>query len=224
MIQVLRLYSLKNLLAGEDCLITAGPTRERLDPVRYLSNDSSGKMGYALAYAAWMGGANVTLITGPTALIPPPGIKVIAVESATNMAQAVTENLVRNCLFIGAAAVADYGCAAAEKQKIKKTEASDITLQLLKNPDIISLVSESKIAGYIIGFAAETNDLIQHAQEKQARKKIDLMVANLVGPRVGFNQDTHQVTLLTKNTSVDLPLMHKTRLAGEIIKAYKELR
>lgn len=221
LIQVLRLYPLQNLLLGQNCIITAGPTRERLDPVRFLSNDSSGKMGYALAYAAWIAGANVTLITGPTALTPPPGIKVISVESAAEMQEAVMKNLIKDCLFIGTAAVADYGFAVPEKRKIKKSADTHLSLQFVKNPDIISLVSESLLAGYVIGFAAETHHHIQYAQEKQASKKIDLMVANLVGPGLGFNQEINQVTLITKKSQVDLPAMHKTRLAGEILKAYK---
>jgi phosphopantothenoylcysteine decarboxylase/phosphopantothenate--cysteine ligase len=218
LIQVLRLYTLKGLLAGQSCVITAGPTHERIDPVRYISNDSSGKMGHALAYAAWMAGAKVTLITGPTAQPIPPGIQTIAVKTALEMGKAVESALSKDCLFIGAAAVADYRVATPETHKIKKTDATQLELALIKNPDILHLVTQSGLAKYVVGFAAETQNLIDFAQEKRIKKQLNLIIANQVGENLGFNQDVHAVTLLTDTVQLPLPSMHKVRLGGEIIR------
>lgn len=217
LLQMLRLYPYMNLLSPMPCIITAGPTRERLDPVRFLSNDSSGKMGYALANAASVAGAAVTLITGPTNLPPPPNIHTIFVESASEMTEAVQRHLIKDCLFIGAAAVADYRIKFPSTQKIKKMDKEQ-QIQLIKNTDILRLVVQSQLARYVVGFAAETQDVIKNAQEKRLAKGLDLIIANQVGLTAGFNQDIHAVTLLTDSSTHPLPAMHKTRLAGEIIK------
>lgn len=216
LLQILRLYKIHGILQGKCCIITAGHTRERIDPVRYIANDSSGKMGYSLAYAAWAAGANVTLISGPTSLIAPPNIKFIQVESAQEMLDAVENNLVKDCIFIGAAAVADYRCEEEALHKIKKTQK--LTLSLKQNPDILMKVAQSQLPMFVAGFAAETQDLIKNAQEKLRNKNCSLMIANKVGPKLGFNEEDNQVTLISKNETINLPKMHKTSLSGEIIK------
>ena len=216
-ISALRLHEVHQLLVGKQVLITAGPTREPLDPVRYLSNYSSGKMGYALAEAAAMAGAEVTLVSGPCSLDVSAGIKLIQVESAQAMLDAVMQELCEGIIFIGAAAVADYHIQAPAAEKIKKTDQDELTLKLVKNPDILSQVAHSAKASFVMGFAAETTDVIVHATEKLKRKKLDMIVANAVGKGLGFESDVNQVALISKNKQIDLPLTHKTRLAGQII-------
>lgn len=215
-INTLRLHEIHQILSGQKILITAGPTREAIDPVRYLSNHSSGKMGYALAQAAKQAGAEVTLISGPTTLTPPDGIEVYYVDSAKEMYDAVMKKLKKGMIFIGSAAVADYGVQSPAIEKIKKKN-KELTLHLVKNPDILTQVATSGKASFVVGFAAETTHVIEHAQEKLNNKKLDMIVANQVGPELGFGQDKHQVTVLTKNNQFELPLNHKIRLAGGII-------
>ena len=217
LIQCLRLpASLTQRLGQVPVLITAGPTREPLDPVRYLSNHSSGKMGYALAYAAWRAGANVTLISGPTACTLPACIPRISVETARQMQEAVFAHLVPQCLFIGAAAVADFTPKAPHAHKLKQHTA----LSLALNPtlDIIAAVAQRRVARYVVGFAAETQALMSQAQEKLTRKQLDMIIANEVGPGKGFDQETNQVCVITQTEVQHFPLQHKTRLAGEIIR------
>ncbi|RUR17843.1 bifunctional phosphopantothenoylcysteine decarboxylase/phosphopantothenate--cysteine ligase CoaBC [Legionella sp. km535] len=216
-ISALRLYEVHQLLAGNNVLITAGPTREAIDPVRYLSNYSSGKMGFALAEAAAMAGARVTLISGPSALSASAGVELVRVESAQSMLDEVMNRLQPGTLFIGAAAVADYKVATPATEKIKKNNHAELTLDLVKNPDILSMVSASGQAGYVVGFAAETTALIQYAKEKLINKKLDMIIANQVGNGLGFENDDNQVTIITKNNQIDLPMTNKTRLAGQII-------
>ncbi len=216
-VSALRLYTVKNVLAGKHVLITAGPTQEAIDPVRYISNRSSGKMGYALARAALMAGAQVTLISGPSALTPPPGVHFYAVQTAHQMSNAVMEHLQPNSIFIGAAAVADYGISNSAPEKIKKQHKSALTLHLEPNPDILQNVAMSGTAALVVGFAAETNDLQQYAVEKLHKKQLDMIIANHVGERRGFDQDDNQVTIITKHEQIELKLTHKTRLAGQII-------
>ncbi|KTD17415.1 bifunctional phosphopantothenoylcysteine decarboxylase/phosphopantothenate--cysteine ligase CoaBC [Legionella jordanis] len=216
-INALRLFDIHQRLKGQKILITAGPTREAIDPVRYLSNHSSGKMGYALAEAAKHAGAEVTLISGPTALTPPSGVDVHYVESAQQMLQQVMLKLEKGMIFIGTAAVADYGILSPANEKIKKKNHRDLELSLTLNPDILSEVVASGKAAYVLGFAAETTDVIKHAQEKLIKKKLDMVVANQVGPKMAFGQDDNQVTILTRDNQVELPLDHKIRVAGRII-------
>jgi phosphopantothenoylcysteine decarboxylase/phosphopantothenate--cysteine ligase len=216
-INALRLYEAHGLLAGKKIVITAGPTREAIDPVRYLSNYSSGKMGYALAEAAFMAGAEVTLISGPSHLEVSSGIDLIRVESAQAMCDAVMNVLTFDSVFIGAAAVADYRVETLSIDKIKKKDNPSLTLNLVKNNDILAQVAANKKATFVVGFAAETTDLLQHAKEKLQQKQVDMIIANQVGKGLGFDSDVNQVTVITKKDSFDLQLTHKTRLAGKLI-------
>ncbi len=216
-INALRLHGVHQLLQGRKVLITAGPTRESIDPVRYLSNCSSGKMGYALAQAARMAGADVILVSGPTALIPPAGVDVHHVDSAEEMLDAVMCHLQPGMIFIGTAAVADYRVQSPAEQKLKKQHHSTLTLTLTTNPDILATVATSGKASFVVGFAAETNDVLTYAEEKFRAKKVNMMVANRVGEGLGFDKDCNQVTVLTKNGKIELGLAHKTTLAGQLI-------
>ncbi|HHT0592459.1 TPA: bifunctional phosphopantothenoylcysteine decarboxylase/phosphopantothenate--cysteine ligase CoaBC [Legionella anisa] len=213
----LRLYNVHQLLAGKKVLVTAGPTREPMDPVRYISNYSSGKMGYAMAEAAAMAGAQVTLISGPSILQASASIKRILVESAQEMLDAVMQKMPAGVIFIGTAAVADYRVESPASEKMKKKNQDEMTLKLIKNPDILSRVADSARASCVVGFAAETTDVVHYATEKLQRKKLDMIVANSVGKGLGFDSEVNQVTVITKNKQIELPLTHKTRLAGQII-------
>ena len=208
---------MNQLLAGKKVVITAGPTREPIDPVRYLSNYSSGKMGYAMAEAAAMAGAQVTLISGPSMLSVTAGIELIKVESAQSMLDEVMKQMQTDSIFIGTAAVADYQVKSPAVEKMKKKDHAELSLQLIRNKDILSSVAASGNASFVMGFAAETTDLIHYAKEKLREKKLDMIVANQVGKGVGFESDVNQVTVITKNKQIELPLTHKVRLAGQII-------
>lgn len=211
-----------DLFAGVDVLMTAGPTQEPIDPVRYLSNHSSGKMGYALAQALSEAGANVTLVSGPVSIAPPERIDIIYVKTAQQMYDAVFENLQGKDIFVSTAAVADYHVKDVATQKIKKTK-DKLTLELVKNPDILKEVAAQKDKLIVIGFAAETEDLINKATQKMQDKNLDMIVANIVGVcGQGFQADDNQVTLLTKTTTHELPLMSKNKLARELVKLFKE--
>lgn len=216
-VESLRLTEIHQVLKDRQVLITAGPTREALDPVRYLTNRSSGKMGYALAKAARMAGADVTLISGPTALQAPSGVHRMSVETAEEMMAAVKKQLKKGMIFIGAAAVADYRIASPESQKIKKNQNKHRNIVLIENPDILAFVAASQKPAYVVGFAAETSEVLSHAQKKLKNKQLDVIVANQVGPNLGFDVDEHEVTLLTKDQQVHLPATQKTRLAAQII-------
>jgi phosphopantothenoylcysteine decarboxylase/phosphopantothenate--cysteine ligase len=216
-ISALRLLEVHQLLAGKQVVITAGPTRESVDPVRYLSNYSSGKMGYAMAEAAARAGAQVTLVSGPSALHVSSGIERIRVESAQEMYDAVMMHIQPECIFIGAAAVADYQIESPAVEKMKKKEHSELLLHLVRTKDILSSVAQSGLASFVVGFAAETSHLMDYAKDKLKNKKLDMIVANYVGKGVGFETDLNQVTVVTKRKQFELPLTHKTRLAGQII-------
>ncbi|MDF1684699.1 MAG: bifunctional phosphopantothenoylcysteine decarboxylase/phosphopantothenate--cysteine ligase CoaBC [Legionellaceae bacterium] len=216
-INALRLQNTSNLLLGQRVVITAGPTREAIDPVRYLSNHSSGKMGYALAEAARIAGAEVILITGPSALTPPEGVLLKRVKTAAEMHHAVMDALKPGCIFIGAAAVSDYAIDAPSNIKIKKQMSDKLVLNLKQNPDILADVAVSKKARFVMGFAAETNHLITHARDKLVKKKLDCIVANKVGEGLGFDVDQHEVTVLTPTKEHKLSRKHKVRLAGELV-------
>ena len=190
-------------LKGQHLLVTAGPTREELDPVRYISNYSSGKMGYAIARAARMRGAEVVLVSGPTFLTPPQGVTLIPVVSAEQMRKTVLEALPKATAVVKSAAVADYRPAQQATQKLKKT-ADDMTLILEKNPDILSEVGACKEGRVLVGFAAETQDLLKHAADKLKRKNLDLIVANDVTQSgAGFDVDTNIVKLLYADGHVE---------------------
>jgi phosphopantothenoylcysteine decarboxylase/phosphopantothenate--cysteine ligase len=217
-IDALRLSSLSNqLLAGKKVVVTAGPTCEPIDPVRFISNRSSGKMGYALALAAQRAGAEVTLITGPTALPFPLGVSVKSVESAQQMFDEVMAQSEPGMIFIGCAAVADYRVAQPSAQKMKKHQKTNCSIALTLNPDIISEVVKSKQCAYVVGFAAETHDLVKYAQAKLESKKVDMIVANQVGEALVFDEDENEVVVLTAQETTPLPKAHKTYLAGQII-------
>ena len=205
------------LLAGKHVVITAGPTQEAIDPVRYISNHSSGKMGYALATAAREAGARVTLISGPTALTAPANLTMISVISALDMQTAV-ESVITDCdIFIGCAAVADYRPTHIHDQKMKKN-AETLTLELTRNPDIISLVAARPNKPFVVGFAAETENLLENARGKLIQKKLDLIIANRIGqPESGFMSDFNTVTLITKTLEIPLPPQRKSFLAPVLL-------
>ena len=207
-------------LAGRKVLVTAGPTREPIDPVRFISNPSSGKMGYAVARVAARRGADVTLVSGPTQLADPPGVRVVRVETAEEMARAVAREEGGLDLFVGAAAVSDYRPATASAQKIKKG-AGDETLVLSRTPDILAGLGARhagrKDAPVLVGFAAETEEVIARAREKLKGKRCDLVVANRVGgPGAGFGGDTNRVALVsaTELAEIEGP---KERIAEAIL-------
>lgn len=216
-INIVRVAELNRCLDGKTVLITAGPTQEAIDPVRYLSNHSSGKMGYALAQAAAIAGARVSLISGPTNLSPPPGVNVTAVESAHQMHEAVMAQLKKGTIFIAAAAVADYHCGKPEKNKMKKKGDQVLSLELALNPDILADVARTGKAALTVGFAAETNNVLDYARKKLSQKKIDWIVANEVGKGKAFHQEDNQVTVISQSKQIDLEADHKQRLAGKII-------
>jgi len=204
-------------LDGLRVLITAGPTWEALDPVRGLTNKSSGKMGYAIAQAAVEAGARVTLVTGPVALAPPERVECIPVVSAQEMHDAVHQRVRAAELFIGVAAVADYRPVSVATTKIKKT-AERLTLDLIRNPDILASVAALADAPFTVGFAAETGNLEAAAREKLIAKNVDLICANLVaGPEGGFGADENRLWLVDRDGVTKLPLAAKTRLARELI-------
>ena len=212
-------------LAGERILVTAGPTLEEIDPVRFISNHSSGKMGYAIARQARLRGAQVTLVTGPTALTPPHGVDVIRVQSAKEMREAVQGCLEQTDVVIKAAAVADYRPKARFGDKVKKTQAS-LAIELEKNPDILAELGAIKGGRLLVGFAAETQDLLENATAKLNAKNLDLVVANDVSQEgAGFNVDTNIAKLLYRDGRVEaLPKMGKEELAVEILERVALLR
>lgn len=218
----LETLGLKRDLELETVLVTAGPTQEPLDPVRYLTNRSSGKMGYALAQAAARRGARTILITGPTALRPPEGVEFVGVQTAEEMACAVLERLEEATVVIKAAAVADYRPSAPSPRKIKK-QGSTLTLHLEQTPDILEEVSRRKGNRVLVGFAAETEQLLKHARQKLAAKNLDLVVANDVTQGV-FDSDYSAALLVTHEGQTELPRMTKLELAQRILDAVKQLR
>jgi phosphopantothenoylcysteine decarboxylase/phosphopantothenate--cysteine ligase len=204
------------LLAGLRLLVTAGPTREPLDPVRYLSNRSSGKMGYAVAAAARQAGASVALISGPVSLQPPEGVECIQVESAQAMHDTVMARVAECDIFIAAAAVADYCPADRAPRKIKK-QAADWSLPLVPAPDILGGVAGTEPRPFCVGFAAETDDLEKNAQKKRLRKGVDLIAANQVGDGQGFDSDDNALLLIWEGGKTQLKRDSKTRLAMRLI-------
>ncbi|GGC95140.1 bifunctional phosphopantothenoylcysteine decarboxylase/phosphopantothenate--cysteine ligase CoaBC [Halopseudomonas salina] len=208
------------LLTGRHVLINAGPTREAIDPVRYISNHSSGKMGFALAEAAAEAGARVTLVAGPVNLPTPPRVNRIDVVSALEM-QAACESALPADLFIAAAAVADYRPADCATHKMKKDPKSSngLTLELIPNPDILAGIARHAQRPWCVGFAAETHDVLAYAADKLERKNLDLIIANDVSaPGIGFNSDNNAVTLIDRSLHEEhLPMASKNKLARQII-------
>jgi phosphopantothenoylcysteine decarboxylase/phosphopantothenate--cysteine ligase len=205
-------------LAGKHVLVSAGPTQEHIDPVRFISNPSSGKMGYAIARAAEYRGAAVTLVSGPTQLPSPFGVETIRIESAQEMARAVFEKMDGAHIIIKSAAVSDYRPVEAASHKIKKG-AQTMTLALEKNTDILLELGTRKKGQILVGFAAETRDLAENARSKMERKNLDLIVGNLVGqPGTGFGVDTNRVTFFFRDGSrEELPEMDKLQLAHSLL-------
>lgn len=213
-------------LKGECLLITVGGTREAIDPVRFISNHSSGKMGFAVAEAARDRGAKVTVVCGAISVEPPENVEVIKAISAEEMFQAVMKNLADKTVFIGAAAVADYRPKKTEDFKIKKTNQETLTLELEKTSDILSTVSKNRSENLIvIGFAAETNDVIGYAKSKMEKKNLDLVIANDITKKgAGFNSDTNIAAIISKNSETEFPLMSKRELADKILDEVVKLR
>lgn len=203
-------------ILNQSVLITAGPTREAIDPIRYMSNASSGKMGYALAIAARDAGATVTLVSGPVHLPKPVGINIIDVVNTQDMYDAVMANAHSIDIFIGVAAVADYRPIEVATQKIPKT-AETMQLTLVRNPDIAASVSALEHRPYMVGFAAETEHLIQNATAKKKRKNLDMVIANQVGQNLGFDQDENSAIVLWNNQQKVYDKMSKQKLARELI-------
>ncbi len=211
-------------LAGKKVLVTAGPTQERMDPVRYISNHSTGKMGYAVARAAMLRGADVTLVSGVTALQPPEGVKVVPVISAADMAQAVKAAASEQDIIVKAAAVADYRPAVTADEKIKKKDG-ELTLSLERTEDILAWLGANRLERQILcGFSMETEHLLENSRAKLERKKIDMIVANsLKQAGAGFGTDTNVVTLLTKQGTEELPLLSKEEVADRLLDRLMEL-
>jgi phosphopantothenoylcysteine decarboxylase / phosphopantothenate---cysteine ligase len=214
-------------LVGKTVLVSAGPTREEIDPVRFLSNYSSGKMGYAIARAARDRGARVMLVSGPTSLVIPCEVEGYAVASARQMHQAVIERATQADIIIMAAAVADYRPSAREGKKIKKGQVGEMVIKLEKNPDILAELGTMKKEGQIlVGFAAETNDLVANARKKLEEKNLDLIVANDVTQEgAGFDSETNIVRFIFRDSEMeDLPQLSKSEVAHRILDRIVQLR
>jgi phosphopantothenoylcysteine decarboxylase/phosphopantothenate--cysteine ligase len=203
-------------LTGKTVLITAGPTREEIDPVRYISNKSSGKMGYALALAASQAGASVTLISGPVCLAVPEQVKRVDVSSAIEMRDAVIQRVEQADIFIACAAVADYRVAEVSDQKIKKS-AETMQINLIRNPDIVSEVAHLEHKPFTVGFAAETQNLAEYAQGKLARKNLDMIAANLVGDGNAFEKEYNELLVLWPGGEQNLAFASKDEIARQLI-------
>jgi phosphopantothenoylcysteine decarboxylase/phosphopantothenate--cysteine ligase len=212
-------------LSGERFLITVGATREEIDPVRFISNRSSGCMGFALAEAALRRGGEVTVVAGNTSVAPPSGVRVVQATSAEEMSQAVAKERENASVFIGAAAIADYRPVERADQKIKKSQDS-ITLTLERTPDVLSQVAASRTNGMlVVGFAAETENVLANAREKLRSKKLDAIIANDVTREdSGFDSATNAITIITKDNTLELPLMSKTEAADRILDVIVSLR
>ncbi len=206
-----------SILTGRHVLITAGPTREPIDPVRYISNHSSGRMGYAVAQAAIEADAKVTLISGPVSIKPPDRAHYVPVATAAEMQIEVSKLIETTDIFISAAAVADYRCIDVSDQKIKKSN-ENIALQLEKNPDIIASVTASVHKPFTVGFAAETNDVSENAKIKLRSKAMDMIAANPVGPGIGFESDLNTLDIYWEDGHIDLGTATKHKLARNLIK------
>ena len=219
---ILRRLALPHDLEGKRVLVTAGPTREALDPVRYLTNHSTGKMGYALARMAMLRGAEVTLISGPTAIDPPPFVEVVPVVSAADMFEAVAERSPHADWIFKSAAVADYTPAEYSGDKVKKQEG-DMSIPLTRTRDILQYLGDHRRPGqFICGFSMETRDLLENSRAKLEKKHVDMICANnLKVAGAGFGVDTNVITLITAGGAEELPLMSKEEAANRILDAAK---
>lgn len=216
----------KKDMEGLRVMVTAGPSREALDPVRYISNRSSGKMGYAIAQAAQKRGAEVTLLSGPVAIEAPQGVKLVPFTTTQELLDRASELAQEQDLLIQAAAPADYRAKEIAPQKIKKHGGEPMTFTLVENPDVAATLGKAKRSGQVfVGFAAETNDVLAHARDKLARKNLDMIVANdVTRPGAGFDVDTNIVTLITKDGQEALPMMSKAEVAQRILDRALALR
>ena len=221
---ILRAIALPHDLAGKTVLVTAGPTQESLDPVRYLTNHSTGKMGYAIARVAMLRGAKVILVSGPTALTPPPVVDVVPITSAQDMFEAVSAHCEQADFIFKAAAVADYTPAGYSDDKIKKKD-EDLSIPLKRTQDILKYLGEHRRADQVIcGFSMETRDMVENSRAKLTKKKVDMICANnLKVAGAGFGVDTNVLTLITAEDMEELPLMSKEEAAGRILDKAVEL-
>ena len=213
-------------MQGLKVVVTAGPTVEKIDPVRYISNRSSGKMGYAIAEAAAKRGADVTLVTGPTRLEIPWGAKAVSIQSTQDLLEAMITHCPQADIVIQAAAPADFTPAVVADQKIKKQGDGDLVLTLRQTPDVAAHVGKMKRSGQtLVGFAAETNDVLQNAEGKLTKKNLDMIVANdVTAPGAGFDVDTNIVTFVTRNGMETLPCLPKKQVADELLDRIMKLR
>lgn len=221
---ILRTIAKEKDLAGKQILITAGPTQEKIDPVRYITNHSTGKMGYALARAAMLRGARVTLVTGPVSIEPPMFVDVVPVTSAQHMADAVISRAPQMDIIIKAAAVADYRPVNPADEKIKKRDGEEASISLERTTDILKTLGEQKKEGqFLCGFSMETENMLENSKAKLEKKNLDMIVANnLKVQGAGFGTDTNVVTLITKDTIKELELMSKDQVADAILTAILE--
>lgn len=215
---ILKYLAFPHDLTGKRVLVTAGPTQESLDPVRYLTNHSTGKMGYAIAKMAMLRGAEVTLVSGPTAITPPPFVNVIPVCSAQDMFEAVAANAPQSDFIFKAAAVADYTPLSYQDNKMKKKDG-DLSIPLKRTQDILKYLGENKRPGQIIcGFSMETQNMLENSREKLTKKNVDMICANnLKVAGAGFGVDTNIITVITKDSVTELPLQSKESAANAII-------
>jgi phosphopantothenoylcysteine decarboxylase/phosphopantothenate--cysteine ligase len=217
-------HSASRVLAGQRVVVSAGPTRERLDPVRFISNRSSGKMGYAVAQAARDAGATVVLVSGPVSIDPPSGVEFVAVESAQQMYDAVHRALAAADIYIGAAAVADYQAPAVAAQKIKKS-ADKMQLELVKAPDILASVAAlTSSRPFVVGFAAETENVEENARAKLVRKRADMIAANRVGDGLAFDCDDNSLLVLWASGREEIASCGKPELARRLVALIAEVR
>jgi len=225
-IAVLQATEKRRDMQGLRVMVTAGPTREALDPVRYISNRSSGKMGFAIAREAVERGAQVTLLTGPVAIEPPKGVTVVPFTTTQDLLDRALEHAQHQDIIIQSAAPADYRAREIADKKIKKQNGEGMTIELVENPDVAATIGKSKRADQtFVGFAAETNDVLEHAKGKLAKKNLDMIVANDVTvPGAGFDVNTNIVTLITKDNMTSLPLLSKDEVAECILDEVLKLR
>ncbi len=221
-LEILEIFSLsfsKGAMLGKSILITAGPTQEPIDPVRFITNRSSGKMGYSLAEAAIESGAKVTLISGPVNIEPPTNCNLVEIKTAKEMYESVMHHIKGMDVYIGTAAVSDYSPAHINESKLKKDGSNAaMTLELKENQDILKSVSELNERPYVVGFAAETEDLIENAEKKLKNKKLDLIVANDVSDKeIGFDSDQNEVTLITHKGKELIQRQNKKKISKKII-------
>ena len=214
---ILREIACEKDLLGKKVLVTAGPTQEAIDPVRFISNHSTGKMGYAIAKRAMLRGADVTLVSGPVSITPPPFVNVISIQSAKEMFDVVTEQAKEQDIIIKSAAVADYTPSTVATEKIKKQD-NDMAIPLNRTQDILSYLGQHKKAGQILcGFSMETEHMLENSKQKLERKNADIIVANnLKEQGAGFGTDTNVVTFITKNQVKELPILSKEEVADAL--------